>query len=297
MILVVVVKITIRQKLKAYTHNPNEAIRKQKKMMYTTLPLNAARMPSNEPFSAAPPLDGAGDPTDLAGSPRTGGSVSGLEVGIIVGVVIAVTLLLVTIFVWRARKNKKVEQDRLAADMVGDAESCRNNDDGNSSSRASREEADDGQQHSIGFIVTNIADTDKILTAERPERAAIFGNARGGGGGGVDGTERAGWADWSHNMGSQQRRDGKFSCVSHSRHEVVALRGLRRLIKMRDSRGARDSTSSPSAQAMRFSTILREGQHVSRATCSIRYRMGIKTRVYAGAILCCAEKRDGLSLK
>lgn len=200
--------------------------------MYTTLPLKAARMPSNEPFSAAPPLDGAGDPTDLAGSPRTGGSVSGLEVGIIVGVVIVVTLLLVTIFVWRARKNKKVEQDRLAADMVGDAESCTNNDDANSSSRASRDEAEDGQQHSIGFIVTNIADTDKILTAERPERAAVFGGARGGGG--VDGTERAGWADWSHNMGNQQRRDGKsFLCFLQLTRSSSSWRD-RKLIKMRE---------------------------------------------------------------
>ena len=165
-------------------------------------------MPSNEPFSAAPPLDGAVDPNDLAGSPRAG-SVSGLEIGVIVGVVIAVTLLLIAIFVWRARKNRKVEQDRLAADMVGDAENCSNNDN-NSSSRPSREEAE-GQQHTIGFIVASIADTDKILTAGRPERAAVFGGARGDGG--VDSAEHTGLADWNHNMGSQQQRDGKF-CVS-----------------------------------------------------------------------------------
>ncbi|KXJ93817.1 hypothetical protein Micbo1qcDRAFT_172710 [Microdochium bolleyi] len=156
-----------------------------------------ARWPADQPFSAAPPLDGAGDPNDLAGTPRTG-PVSTLEVGVIVGVVIAVTLLLVGIFVWRARKNKKLEQDRLAAQMISDAEEC-------SSDRPSRED-----QHPIGFIAS-IADTDKILAAERPDRTAAT-RARTGS------VDHSAWSDWGSPGNRGQRRDAALRvairCIS-----------------------------------------------------------------------------------
>ncbi|KAJ1336000.1 cell wall integrity and stress response component [Microdochium nivale] len=156
--------------------------------------LQKARSPADEPFSAAPPLDGAGDPTDLAGTGRTG-PVSTLEVGIIVGVVILVTLLLVTIFVWRARKNKKLEQDRLAAQMASDVEEC-------TSDRGSREE-----QHTMGFI-TSIADTDKILAAERPERTAAARTRAGS-------VDHSVWSDWGASGGREQQRDVEEHEIAH----------------------------------------------------------------------------------
>lgn len=149
---------------------------------------------SNEPFNAAPPLDGAGNPSDLAGSPH-GGPVTALEIGIIIGVIIAVTLLLVAIFFWRARRNRKVELEKLADRRDMDVE------EGNSIPHSW-----DDQDGCAG----NIADTDKILTVERSDRRETTRPL-------TPNFDRQTWGQWAPGGHSSQRQGGKFyiflSCI------------------------------------------------------------------------------------
>ncbi|RYP58557.1 hypothetical protein DL769_008906 [Monosporascus sp. CRB-8-3] len=114
-------------------------------------------------YTMGPPLDGGAGPGVLAGN-HPDVPVTAVEIGIIIGVVLLITITIVSMFVWRARRQKRaaVNQATAAPRMNRSSEDI---------VQPAPLPKDDRDAERFSTI-----DSDKFLSIERPSRSTPIMN-------------------------------------------------------------------------------------------------------------------------